>query len=225
MTLQEFDDEFRFKYDADSNGGPSLNSYEKSLCLTQAAKDIFEEVYESYETNEKSKRILAPFLTTRDCGILPVTDEYVKFRAYNVSLPSEMHYVLREEVKLKNCTDLPIIENTGLDHLSSFLNNPFKKPNKRKVIKAELSGNAFRIYSQEEVLKYRITFLKKDNPIILINFATDPELIQDETIQGSQMPSTTLLPSIVHDKIIDRAVILAIKTTRENSLQSQVQIK
>ena len=41
MNLEELKREFLFKYDAASNGGPDLNNYEISVCLTQAAKFVY----------------------------------------------------------------------------------------------------------------------------------------------------------------------------------------
>ena len=76
MTVAEFKNEFLFKYDAASNGGPDLNNYEISLCLTQAVKDIVKDYYDNYETNEKSKRVLAPLLKDHTSFITDNSSEY-----------------------------------------------------------------------------------------------------------------------------------------------------
>lgn len=225
MNLQEFNNEFMFRYDAASNGGPDLNSYEKSICLTQAVSDIIEAAYEKYETNERSKRILAPLLRDHDCIIQQIIGDLTNSKCYLVSLPSELHYVIREEAKLANCVDIPKIVDTDLDHLQDALINPFRKPNKRKILKVEESDSNFKIYSQEVLSKYKIKYLINEKPIILANLASDPNLQGNETIAGLNVETNTELPSFIHADIIDRAVILAIKAARENSLQSQVQIK
>ena len=106
-----------------------------------------------------------------------------------------------------------------------MLNNPFKRPNSRKVIRAEFNKEKFKIYSELEVEKYKTKYITKDLPIIIEDFTTDPELNGDESIEGVNVESMTKLPSFIHDEIIDKAVIIAIKSTRENSLQSQVQVK
>jgi len=224
MTLQEFNDEFQFKYDAASNGGPDLNTYEKSICLTQACRDIIEDAYNSYETNERSKRILAPLLKEYNSVIEANTDDLSNFKCYLVNLPTDLNYILREEAKLKNCNYHIKIVNTDLDHLTEFLNNPFKKPNNRKIIRAEYNNTQLKIYSDIELLNYKIKYLKKYSPIILSDLSTAPELFGDNTIEGLQAPTNTELPYFIHDDIIDKAVIIAIKTTRENNLQTQMQV-
>jgi len=224
MTLQEFNDEFRFKYDAASNGGPDLNSYEKSLCLTQACRDIIKEAYSTYETNERSKRILAPLLKEFNSTIEAITDDLTNFNCYLVNLPTDLNYILREEAKINNCISYPTIENTKIDYLSTYLKNPFRKPSKRKIIKVEYSSINFKIYSSEVLLNYKIKYIKKYSPIILEDFTDDPELNGDESIEGLNIQTITELPYFIHDEIVDKAVIIAIKTTRENTLQSQVQV-
>lgn len=224
MTLQEFNDEFQFKYDAASNGGPDLNSYEKSLCLTQATRDIIEDAYATFETNEKSRRILAPLLDQFESNVVPVVDNYNEpFLVYNVTLPPNLNYILREEAILDNCSHNPTIVKADLDYLSEYLKNPYKKPNQRKIIRTEY-GSVLRAYTTIRLLKYRIKYLKKYSPIILTDFELDPELLGTETIEGLNTQTTTELPYFVHDEIVDKAVIIAIKITRENSLQTQVQI-
>ena len=74
-------------------------------------------------------------------------------------------------------------------------------------------------------LIFKIKYIKNQKPIILEDFDTDPELMGTETIEGLSSKTETELPNFIHDEIIDKAVIIAIKATRENSLQSQVQVK
>jgi len=224
MTLSEFKSEFRYKYDAASSGGPDLNSYEISLCLTQAVRDIIEDAYSSYETNEKSKRILAPLLKTHDSSIEPFTDDLTDYKCFLISLPTDLNYVLLEEAKLDSCNYHIEIVNTDLDYLRTFLRNPFKKPNDRKIIKIEYNKEKFKIYTIKDLNKYRITYLKKYSPIIVDNFINDPELIGNESIEGFNVQKTTELPYFIHDEIVDKAVIIAIKTSRENNLQTQTQL-
>lgn len=222
MTLQEFNQEFQFTYDAASEGGPDLNNYEKSQCLTQAVRDLIKSSYETYETSERSKRILAPLLKEHTSQITPFTDDLSNLNCYLVSHPQDLNYVLREEAKLKNCLFQPEIEVTDLDNLTKFLTSPFRKPNKRKIIRVEHDNSNFKIYSQVELEKYKIKYLRKARPIILTDFSTDPNLLGTETIEGTNIPTITELPYFVHDEIVRRAVVIAIRNTRENNLNSQL---
>ena len=225
MTLLEFANEFRFKYDAASNGGPDINSYEMSLCLTQAVRDIIDEAYANYENSEKSKRILAPLLKEHNSSINNLSDDFVLLNCYSVSLPQDLKYVVREEANVSGCKIIMKVEISDLDHLTEYLNNPFKRPNSRKIVRTELNSTAFKIYSELDLLKYNIKYIKNESPIIVINFASDPTLIGDETISGLNIATNTELPEFIHDEIVDKAVIIAIKTVRSNSLQTQVQVK
>lgn len=225
MTVAEFKNEFLFKYDAASNGGPDLNNYEISLCLTQAVKDIVKDYYDNYETNEKSKRVLAPLLKDHTSVITNNTNVFWPGKNYIISLPSDLQYIVLEQVKLKNCIGVPKIQITDLDHLNSILNNPFKRPNKRKIVRTEFSGTKGEVYSDEELDEYNIKYIKNPLPIIVSNFSTDGDLIGDESIEGLSVITNTELPSFIHDDIVDKAVIIAIKTLRENNLQTQFQIK
>lgn len=225
MNLQEFKNEFRFKYDSASSGAPDLNSYEMSLCLTQAAKDIVSAAYASYETNEISRRIIAPLLLDYNSVLSKSTDQMTNYRVYLATLPVNLNYVLREEVKLFGCGYNSKVESIDIDNLTESLNNPFKRPNSRKVIRVEYNKDSFKIYSELALEAFKIKYIKNQKPIILEDFDTDPELMGTETIEGLSSKTETELPNFIHDEIIDKAVIIAIKATRENSLQSQVQVK
>lgn len=222
MTLEEFNTEFQFRYDAASNGGPDLNMYEKSLCLTQAVRDLIKDTYSTYETNERSRRILAPLLKEHSSTIIESPDAYTSFESYLISLPDDLNYIIREEARLNGCEYHPIIDTVDLDYLSNYLINPFRQPSRRRILKVEYSATQAKLYSVVNLTRYRIKYLKKYKPIILIDLTTDPTLMGDESIEGLTGPSETELPYFVHDEIIDRAVIIAIKTTRENNLQTQI---
>lgn len=222
MTLEEFNNEFQFRYDAASNGGPDLNIYERSLCLTQAVRDLIKDTYKTYETDERSRRILAPLLAEHSSTITESPDAYTDFQCYLVSLPEDLNYILREEAKLNGCEFHPTIDSVDIDYLSNYLNNPFKRPSRRRILKVEYSEEQSKLYSVANLTRYRIKYLKKYSPIILGDLTADPTLMGDETIEGLTAPTETELPYFVHDEIIDRAVIIAIKTSRENNLQTQI---
>lgn len=224
MNLEELKREFMFKYDAASNGGPDLNNYEISVCLTQAAKDIYNAAYQSYETSETSKRILAPFISSITDVPELITDPFTNFKTYEFTLPNDVNYRIRDLVILKGCIKNPEVKLIDKDHLSSALVNPYKQPNKRKVLREDLSLTKIKLYSELDVTNYKVEYLKKDNPIVVANLEDDPELNGDESLEGVNTESLTLIDGLFHDRIIDRAVVLAISITRENSLQTKSQV-
>lgn len=224
MTVEEIQREFLFKYDAASSGGPSLNTYEQSICLTQAAKDVYDAAYKSYEQSEISKRILAPFLSSYQDVPIEIEDDFTNLKTYKIKLNDNLNYRLKESVKLQNCIETPKVISTDKDVLSESLNNPFKRPNKRKVLREDISQLEVKLYSLLPILIYKVDYLKSDTPIIVVDLSQDPELEGDETIMGLSNQSNTKIPSLFLDKVIDRAVILAIKISRENNLQSNINI-
>lgn len=225
MTLNEMELEFRFKYDSASNGGPDLNIYEISLCLTQSAKDILNSSYLTYETSEISRRLINPFLVNKTYNnISSIDDKFTNFKTYEITLDFNYLYRIRDRVKLKNCIDNPKVLVIRKDNLQEYLNNPFKRPNKRQVLREDVNDKIIKIYSDIELESYEISYLKKDSPIIIKDLSSDPNLMGDESIEGLTTESKTLIADIYHDRIIDRAVQLAILYTRENGLRNQISV-
>jgi hypothetical protein len=205
MTLLEFVNEFRFKYDAASNGGPDIDPYEMSLMLTQAVKDITDMAVSTYEANEESRRLVAGILKYHNSTISTDISEFKKVLKYKVSLPVKLVSILREVPGLDNCTVAPEVIIARIDEVNSLLNNPFKKPNKRKVLKLERDKGFISIYATEVLRSYAITYI--------------PEIEDDLSIEGLKSKSETNLPAFVHSKIVDVAVMKAIMATRSNSIQ------
>lgn len=215
MTLDEFFEEFKFKYDGASMGGPDLDKYEISLLLTQAVKDFTEIAVDRFEIDEDSRRIVS-FLLKYHNGSISIDNTFdKKIKKYNVSLPDKMVRLLREEPSLKGCVEYPEVIVARIDEVNTFINNSFKRPNKRKVLKIEKDKSFISVFSAVELVGYKITYLPEITPIIL-------EDLEDElSIEGINTATETILPSYVHSKLIDIAVIKAIGTVRSNGLQSR----
>jgi len=213
MTLAEFVNEFRFKYDAASNGGPDIDDYEMSLMLTQAVKDITEMAINTYESSEESRRLMAGLLKYHECEISAEDDKSIHILKYKVSLPNKLIAIIREVPKLDNCTESPEVVVAKMDEVNSLLNNPFKKPNKRKVLKLERNKGFITVYSAEKLVTYTITYVAEIDPIIIA------DLEDDLSIEGLSDENETTLPAFIHSKIVDVAVVKAIMATRSNTIQ------
>lgn len=225
MTIAEFSKEFDNKYDLASSGAPDLNNYEKSFFLTEAIREIIDELYTNYENSEYVKRALNPLVKEKDLILASTSDYYAGINVYEVTLPSDIYFILQENVKLSTTCSNPVeVFAEDLDNLNKTIKNPFKKPNKRKVLRTEIGGNNVRLYSSDTITDYKIKYIKKYSPIILSNFSSDPELLGSETIDGLNTTINTELPVFMHHKIVDRAVILAIKSFRENNLKTQIEV-
>lgn len=225
MTLPEFNNEFDITYNLASFGAPDLNSYEKSVFLTQAVREIVESLYTNYENSEYEKRALNPLVVEKVVDLVSATDYYKNVVVQECTLPTDLYFILQENVITNStCNSNVEIIVEDLDNLNKTIKNPFKKPNKRKIIRTSIGGNKLRLYSEEGISKYKIKYLKKYSPIILTDFSSDPALVGDETIDGKNVETNTELPVFLHDKIVKRGVVLAIKSLRENNLKTQIEV-
>lgn len=214
MTTQEFNEEFRLLYDLQSKGGPSLDVYEISLFLTLAAKEIQTLAVDSYETNERSRRMINGILKNKESILEKNLIIGTKFFKYKTSLPDNLMAIFRENVKLKNCIEFPKIVDSRLDELNENLVNPFKRPNKKKVLRVEEETGKISLYSTEEIESHKVTYCEFVEPIIIA------DLDYGLTIEGKSTENNTNLPSLIHSKIVELGVAKAINTTRTR-LQKQ----
>jgi hypothetical protein len=215
MDLEEFRNEFNFKYDAASQGGPDIDDYEMSIVLTQAVRDLTEAALENFELNEESRRIVSHIIKYHDGAVVKISNLTPSLLKYTVSLPEKLMKIIREEPKLNNCIAVPEVVVSKLDEINTFLNNSFKKPTKRKVVKIENNKVLITVFSSEVLNAYRITYVKEIDPIIISDL--DPGL----SIEGLNKKQSTTLPAFIHSKIIDVAVFKAISIARTNNIQKQ----
>jgi hypothetical protein len=226
MQLPELKLEFQTKYNMSSKGAPDLDNYEMSVFLTQSVRDIVDEIYKNFEHTEYIKKGLGPLI--KEEVLTPSkSEDYFSSEgldAYDCELPTDLWYTLQENVKLKGLYNHVEVVAEDLDNINKTVMNPFRKPNSRKILRTEIGANKVRLYSGLKITKYKVKYLKQYTPIILTDFTTDPDLMGDETIDGKNKPSMTELPAFLHARIVDRAVILAIKALRQNNLQTQIEV-
>jgi hypothetical protein len=224
MNLAEFKLEFQTVYDSGSMGAPSLNDYEISLFLTMAARDIVLEVYKNTENTELIKRALNPLVKEKTLSLSISSDMLPGFEVSEAILPADLYFLLQENVKLKDITTHVEVIPEDLDEINVTVKNPFRKPSAKRVLRTEIGSNKVRLYSTNAVEKYKVKYYKKPSPIILTDLGTDPDLNGDETLEGQQKPSNTELPDFLHKDIVKRAVVYAVRSARENNLQTQIEV-
>lgn len=223
MTPAEFKLEFQQRYDAASLGGPDLNDYEISRFLTEAIRRMVDEAYKGYESSEYHRRLLNPLIKESTVALVQSQVEenyYNNIFTFDLTLPTDLYYILQENVVLENNSCNKVIELTtvDLDNLTIAMKNPFKKPNKRKVLRAELGARQLRLYSSDIINTYKLKYIKQYTPLIVAT------LTGGQTIDGETAQSNTELPVNVHYEIVKLGVLLATQALRENSLQTQVNI-
>lgn len=242
MTLNEFSREFNILYDnIASNGAPGLNEYEKSVFLTQAQDELIKENYspfnqfqKGFESNENRRTELGELVKSYSNSSPIINsqiaiDENSKF----FEIPEEVYYILQEEVVLNSsdsCVNGKIVSvvPTTHDDYNVQKKSPFRKPNKNRVWRFNVSKlnstKVVELISPYDIGKYKMRYLKKPKPIILVNFESDPELTGlGLTIEGLNVQTECELYDEFHRNILNRAVELSIKTYRENTLQNNVE--
>lgn len=210
MTVEEFDTQFDIFYNnIASNAAPSVDTYEKSVFLTQAQRDIVIELYSgraisgvSFESTEEARSYLRELITVEK---LDNADETNK----SFSLPSDLMFILTEAVKYKSddkCISnfIPMVIPKRLDYIQRDLKNPFRGPSKEVVLRTDGEGE-ITLYSIYNIDTYTITYLRRPKPIII------PSEDSDLKIEGSSadVASECELNPILHKAILDRAVALA----------------
>lgn len=213
MTNPEFSIEFDILYNnISSNKAPGLNEYEKSVFLTKAQEQIVTELYSgrnttynSFEETEEQRRYLHSLITT---SFLEESTEIADIITSNSSiykLPENIMFITYETAILtgnKEVTVYPVSQ----DELSKIIKNPFRGPSNNRVLRLDLGNNSIEVISNYDITKYLIRYIRKPNPIILVD-------LEDElSINGVAEESECELDSSLHRTILDRAVALALQT-------------
>lgn len=245
----EWSNAFDLQYDNANKSAPHLNSYEKSVYLTQAQIEIVKELYsgknqfqEGFENSEYIRRSLDA-LVCRSPMLYPSSNfNTLKLSQKNdiIEIPeypdgvNKFWLLLNERVTyksddecIKNLDDIKVIPISH-DEYNIIIRDPYKRPNKRKVLRLDLSKNNTRLVelvTKFKIKDYQITYLREPSPIILDDISnSNPEYDGlDLTINGLDSVTNCELSSIVHNIILNRAVELAVRDYKENTLGNQIQ--
>lgn len=212
MTLNEFSDAFDIKlasYILNNNFGESnklsFDEYEKSVFLSQAQEEIILELYSgrnnkgiSFESNEESRRLLHSLVRVKEYK------SNVILANNTIKPPKDLWFIVYEYCII-GTKEIPVIP-VKQDDLHKILNNPFKRPSKKRVLRIDDSDGDIKLLVQSDnISKYSMTYLKKPYPIILSDF-------DDLSVLGETTPEECEVDSSLHSSIVDRAVAFAIKS-------------
>ena len=233
MNLQEFSNGFdalvssyrRFK-DFDNKeilDSIEFDEYEKSFYLTKSQEEVMIGLYngtikgESLEQTEELRRLLSnmvnamTFESTQALRVVGLTPESKIF-----SLPDDVAFIIFEEITYDDsslgcynhskATVVPVRH----DEYSRIKNNPFRGPTKYKVLRLDFNAHdgtqqVVEIIPKYTFSSYTIRYLRKPKPIIL------EELPNDLTINGSNLVSNGDLNPLLHQMILERAVLMALR--------------
>ena len=209
MTLQEFSIEFDLLFNnISSNQAPGLTEYEKSVFLTQAQEALILDLYkgtagDSFETTEEVTRYLSSLVKPKIINDLKAIDNTSYEYEINVDTDDLWFIVYQSAIitDLNKSRDVLVVPITH-DSLYKCLQNPFKKPNKNKVLTTNEDGK-IKLYSSFPISRWSMKYLSRPTPIIL------QDLEEGLTINGISVETNCVLPESLHQQILLRAIQMA----------------
>ena len=221
MNVQEFSNTFDTLLQPyitkDVNGNQNnlaFDEYEKSIFLTKAQEQIILELYQELEQSEEVRKYLSNLIKTDNYAPVGEQDETLinnNFKSYKVEISNNILFMIYEQCTLSdenNCINNKIVSvvPTIHDDLDKVLKNPFKSPNSRKVIRLDFD-NKIELISKYNISNYKVRYLKKPNPIILVALEDNLSINNGDTkvSNGETNP-------ILHERIVQRAVQLAVQS-------------
>lgn len=192
----------------------AFDEYEKSIFLTKAQEQIVLELYQELEQSEEVRKYLSNLIKTDNYAPVGEQDATLinnNFKSYKVDISNDILFMIYEQCTLSdknNCIDNKIVSvvPTIHDDLDKVLKNPFKSPNSRKVIRLDFD-NKIELISKYNISNYKVRYLKKPNPIILVALEDNLSINNGDTkvSNGETNP-------ILHERIVQRAVQLAVQS-------------
>lgn len=221
MNVQEFSNTFDTLLQPyitkDINGNQNnlaFDEYEKSVFLTKAQEQIVLELYQELEQSEEVRKYLSNLIKTDNYVPVGEQDETLindNFKSYKVEISNDILFMIYEQCTLSdenNCINNKVVSvvPTIHDDLDKVLKNPFKSPNSRKVIRLDFD-NKIELISKYNISNYKVRYLKKPNPIILVVLEDNLSINNGDTkvSNGETNP-------ILHERIVQRAVQLAVQS-------------
>lgn len=221
MNVQEFSNSFDTllqpyiaKESFSEQNNLAFDEYEKSIFLTKAQEQIVLELYQELEQSEEVRKYLSNLIKTDNYVPIGEQDESLindNFKSYKVEISNDILFMIYEQCTLSdenNCINNKIVSvvPTIHDDLDKVLKNPFKSPNSRKVIRLDFD-NKIELISKYNISNYKVRYLKKPNPIILVALEDNLSINNGDTkvSNGETNP-------ILHERIVQRAVQLAVQS-------------
>ena len=233
MDIQEFSDTFDVLLNSHNNQalfgeGSSradivLDEYEKSVYLTKAQEDFVQEVYsgkytaDSFERTEEIRRQLDALVQQEDCEKIESTCLSDKFKHTTYSLPNGCWYIIYEQATFSSnigeCITGQVADVVPVTHdeYQRTINNPFRGPNKRRVLRLDIGKSKIELISSYNIGTYTLRYIKRPEPIVLCDLQ-GTEL----NINGVNTPQTCQLSDLVHQEILNRAVSMALSYKLNN---------
>lgn len=231
MTVKEFSDSFDTRIGAwaqQAGFGDTIpdalvfDEYEKSVFLTEAQDSLVLDYYEgntapSFEEKERTREALDAlvdtYVTQTEQTGYPQIVADGKHLSKLFALPTSLLWIIVEEATYGTVESCPRLSNKTVrviplkhDEYHRTLNNPFRGPSKTRVLRLNATDNIVELISDYPIGSYTLRYVKQPNPIILVN------LSDGVTIRDRFTASTGSLPDFLHEEILSRAVMNAIRS-------------
>lgn len=219
MSNEEFLVQFDVLYNnIASNQAPGLSSFEKSSFLTQSEREIVLLIYngknaygEAFEETEEQRRYLTPLI--KEATLSPVENSGLTGMGSTSNffeLPEDVWFITYESVhftggKCDGTNSMQVVPRTQ-DEYHRLKKNPFRGTGRRRAIRLDMPDNIVEIICEYVVSDYYLRYLRRPLPIIL------EDLPEDFTIDGISTATPCELPESIHDRILERAVELALQS-------------
>lgn len=248
MTCEEFSDRFDVLLNSYGNQAPfgeetsvfdvSVDEYEKSVCLTDAQRELVlayyngqnpagvsfeekEQIREALDALVKSVKRTTEASTPTDFEKLNVKDKNVAL----YSLPKDLLFIIFEEVifssYISGCegTHIGIVVPATHDDVWHRINNPFRGPYQDRVLRLNVNDNLVELISDHPIGSYILRYLEQPKPIILT------DLPDGLSIDGKDEKTECALPEILHEAILEAAVRLALQRKSIGRVQPKANSK
>lgn len=225
MNTEEFSSEFDTLLNSYSiinnltgNGSSiELDEYEKSVFLTKAQEELIIEFYngknstkDSFEKTEEIRRYLSSLVKTYITSTKNTSYTGLSNTSTFFNLPPDLWFITYESVNLKDenlgCKDnkdvvvVPITQ----DDYYKLINNPFRGPNDRRVLRLDNDNNIVELISKYNIENYLVRYISQPEPIILT------DLTDNLSINNISIKTECKLHPALHRAILEYAVKLAL---------------
>lgn len=206
-----------------SNQAPGLDEYEKSVFLTKAQDEILKSYFnprgnkytQGFDDNQKRQIDFSTLVKTVEPERYTNVN-YVKFddRSELYQMPEDILFVLNESALNtdSNIQRLINIVPISFTEYSKVLSRPYKQPFKNQGWRLFQTSNSVDLISEvivksgTSLSKYKVRYIRKPKPIILIDLS---QSYPGTSIEGITTSTECEVDSILHQEILQRAVELA----------------
>lgn len=222
MTVAEFSNEFDAliqAYSEDFKFGKHnslvIDEYEKSVFLTKAQEEILIELYTgrgsiqtSFEESEELRRYLSSIV--KEKSLISASGDSIYDTSTIYTVDNEVLFIIYEKAKIgtKRVKVYPVKH----DDLDKIINNPFRGPSDSRVLRLNYDNKIELISKSNKVSEYKIRYIKRPNPIVLEGVSNT-----DLTLDNINREQASELDPLLHRKIVERAVLLALQSLNMTS--------